>query len=49
MDPSEVSRSFRELWDYKPGMIVLLLLGFVGSLILVVDTWLHRRRRKRPR
>jgi hypothetical protein len=49
MDLSEVFRSFRELWDYKPWTIILAGLGFVGSLVLVVDTWRHRRKRKRPR
>jgi hypothetical protein len=49
MDLSEVARSFRQLWESKPGVIVLLVLGFAGFLYLVVDTWRHKRRRKRPR
>jgi len=49
MEPSEVTRGLQQLWHNKPGTIVLLCLGFVGFLILVVDTWRHRRRRKRPR
>jgi hypothetical protein len=49
MDLSEVSKSFWQLWENKPGIILLLCIGFVGFLVLVVDTWRHRRRRKRPR
>ena len=47
MNIDELSRSLVELWEYKPGMVVLLLLGFVVFLFLVVDTWRHRRDRKR--
>ena len=37
------------MWDTQPRTVVLLVVGFVGFLILVVDTWRHKRRRKRPR
>jgi hypothetical protein len=49
MEISEVSRSLRQLWENKPGILILLCIGFVGFVVLVVDTWRHRRRRKRPR
>ncbi len=49
MDLSDLARGFRQLWENKPGVLVLLVLGFVIFLFLVVDTWRHRRRRKRPR
>ena len=49
MDLAEVARAFRQLWESKPGTIVLLCLGFVLFLFLVIDTWRHRRGRKRPR
>ena len=49
MDLSEVARSLQQLWEAKPGVIVLLILGFAGFVYLVVDTWRHKRRRKRPR
>jgi hypothetical protein len=49
MDFAEFTRGFRELCESKPGTIVLLCLGFILFLYLVVDTWRHRRRRKRPR
>jgi hypothetical protein len=41
-------RSFQELWENKPGAVALLALGFLVFLFLVVDTWRHRRKRKRP-
>ena len=49
MDISEISRSAHQIWDNRPGVVLLLLLGFLGFLYLVVDTWRHRRHRKRPR
>ena len=49
MDLSEVSRSLQQLWEAKPTTIVLLVVGFIVFLFLVIDTWFHRRRRKRPR
>ena len=49
MGLSEIANNLREVWDSKPKTIILLFLGFIGSLILVIDTWQHRRRRKRPR
>jgi hypothetical protein len=49
MDFAELTRAFRDLLESKPGMIILLGVGFILFLFLVVDTWRHRRRRKRPR
>jgi hypothetical protein len=49
MDFSEISRSFQQLWEAKPTTVVLLVVGFIGFLVLVVDAWRHKRRRKRPR
>ncbi len=49
MDSAEVARGLKQLWENRPGTIILLCVGFVGFLVLVVDTWRHRRRRKRPR
>lgn len=44
----QLARSVQELWDNKPGAVVLLALGFLVFVYLVVDTWRHKRRRKRP-
>jgi len=49
MNLSEIARGFEQLWENKPGAMVLLILGFVIFVFLVVDTWIHKRRRKRPR
>jgi hypothetical protein len=48
MDLMEISSSFQQLWETKPGAVVLMVLGFVVFVFLVVDTWRHKRRRKRP-
>jgi hypothetical protein len=49
MNLSEISRSFEQLWENKPGAVVLFILGFVVFVFLVVDAWIHKRRRKGPR
>jgi hypothetical protein len=35
------------LWERKPAAVVLLVLGIVIFVFLVVDTWRHRKHRKR--
>ncbi len=35
------------LWERKPAAVVLFVLGFIVFLFLVVDTWRHRKHRKR--
>jgi hypothetical protein len=49
MDLNELFRSFQQIWENKPGVLVLLILGFVVFVFLVVDAWRHKRRSKRPR
>lgn len=49
MIQSEIARNFQQLWEAKPGAVVLLVLGFVVFVFLVVDAWLHKRRRKKSR
>ena len=49
MDLSEVSRNLQLLWENKPGAVILLALGFMVFVFVVVDTWRHKRHRKRPR
>jgi len=49
MDFYEVSRSFEQLWDNRPGAVILLSLGLIVFVFLVVDTWRHKRRSKKPR
>ena len=47
MDFEDIARSIQQLWDNKPGSVILLILGFVIFVFLVVDTWRHKRRHKR--
>jgi hypothetical protein len=49
MDWSELGRNLHQIWRNKPEVVILLVLGLAGFLYLVVDTWRHRRHRKRPR
>ena len=41
--------NLQQLWDNKPGAVILLILGFIVFLFLVVDAWRHKRRNKRPK
>ena len=49
MNFHEVFRSFQQIWEHRPALVLLFLLGFVVFVFLVVDAWHHKRRRKRPR
>jgi hypothetical protein len=49
MDFSDLFKSLQQIWETKPGIAVLLVLGFFIFLFLVVDTWRHKRRSRRPR
>jgi hypothetical protein len=41
--------SLRDLWEAKPGAVVLLVLGIVIFVFLVVDTWRHRKQHRKRR
>ncbi len=49
MDFEEISQSIRALWEQKPGAVLLLILGFLVFVFLVVDTWIHKQRRRKAR
>jgi len=49
MDLSEVVTGIQKVWEDRPGVLLLLALGFVVFVFLVVDAWRFKRRRKRPR
>jgi len=49
MDFQELWRNFQEIWENKPGILVLLVLGFLVFVFLVVDARRHKRRSKKPR
>jgi len=37
----------QQLWDNKPGALILLLLGFLVFVFFVVDTWRHSKKRRK--
>jgi hypothetical protein len=37
----------QQLWENKPGALILLLVGFLVFVFFVVDTWRHRKHRRR--
>lgn len=43
----EFARTFQEIWENKPGAVVLFAVGLIVFVFLVVDTWRHKRRRRR--
>ena len=50
MQSYDLANSIQQLWENKPGAVVLLVLGFVVFVFLVVDAWRHKRHhRKRDR
>jgi hypothetical protein len=47
---SEDSYEFiKNIWQHSPVILVLFVGGFAIFLLLVVNTWRHRRHRKRTR
>ena len=49
MDFDQLSKDFHTIWQSQPLAIILLGSGFLIFIFVVVDAWLHKRRRKRPR
>jgi len=43
----ELLHNLQQLWENKPGAVVLLILGFVVFVFLVVDTWRHRQKHRK--
>ncbi|HEU5396900.1 MAG TPA: hypothetical protein VFV81_07020 [Verrucomicrobiae bacterium] len=43
---ADFANFFRDLWDSKPGIVVLLVGGAILFLLLVIDTFRHRRKLK---
>jgi hypothetical protein len=44
---SDLASGIQQLWERKPGAVILLVLGFVVFVFLVVDAWRHKRHKKR--
>ena len=49
MSENDITRGLRILWETRPTVVVLLVLGFLIFLFVVVDTWRHKRKRKHRR
>ena len=47
MDWSQFVKDLHLVWQYKPDVIILLVVGFLIFLFLVVDVWNHKARHKR--
>jgi len=49
MDFEQISKDFHSIWQTQPLAIILLAAGFLIFVFVVVDVWVHKRRRKGPR
>jgi len=47
MNWSALVNGFKQIWENKPGIILLLGLAVVVFVFLVIDTRRHRKRHKR--
>jgi len=45
MDP-DLSSFVSDLWRYKPFIIILFAVGLIIFVLLVVDTYRHRKKQK---
>jgi hypothetical protein len=43
---SDLSTFVTEIWQHQPIIIVLLIAGFVIFVLLVIDTYRHRKKLK---
>jgi len=48
MDFEQISKDFHLFWQTQPLAVILLGAGFLLFVYLVIDTWLHKRRRRGP-
>ena len=46
---SVVFGSLKDIWDSKPMIIIMLVIGFAVFLFVVMDARRHKRKRKGPR
>ena len=42
----DFSEFVRQVWQYKPVIIIFAMIGFVIFVLLVIDTHRHRKKRK---
>ena len=46
MNWPQLTNGIRQIWENKPGVLLLMALGFLVFVFIVVDTWRHRQRHK---
>lgn len=46
MNWSQLTNGVKQIWENRPGVIALLVLGFLVFLFIVLDARRHRRRNK---
>jgi hypothetical protein len=46
MNWSQLTSGVKQIWESKPGVVVLLGIGFIVFLIIVFDAWFHRKKNK---
>jgi hypothetical protein len=46
MNWAQLTNGIKAIWENKPGVVVLVLLGFVVFIVVVWDTRRHRQRQK---
>jgi hypothetical protein len=46
MNWSQLTNGVKQIWENKPGVVVLLALGFLVFLFIVLDARRHRQRKK---
>lgn len=51
MNWSQLTNGVKQIWENRPGVIVLLALGFVVFIVIVLDVRRHKKRvkEKHPR
>ena len=46
MDLSQLMNGIKQIWENRPGVILLVALGFLVFVYIVVDAWRHKQRHK---
>lgn len=46
MNWSQLTSGVKQIWENRPGVVVLLGLGFIIFIFIVLDTRSHRKRTK---
>lgn len=47
MGQVDIASDFARIWENRPGVVILLGLGFLIFLFVVVDAWRHKHRKRR--